>query len=66
MVQSVLELRRGRLPFPHGDPAGQWRYRHAIRPEGPTELDHQTVSDFVTYEAQTWAPSRSADRTRLP
>jgi hypothetical protein len=49
--QSILELRVGGLPFPHGGADGEWRYRHAVRPEGPTALDHQAVSDFLSYEA---------------
>jgi hypothetical protein len=51
MDRSVLELRVGGLPFPHGGPDGEWRYRHAVRPEGPTPLDHQAVADFLAYEA---------------
>lgn len=27
-----------------------WRYRHALRPAGPTELDRQAVTDFLGYE----------------
>ena len=50
MGGSVLELSLGGLPFPHGDPDGRWRYRHAVRPEGPTALDHQAVNDFLAYE----------------
>ena len=48
---TVLELRMGGLPFPHGGQGGEWRYRHAVRPDGPTPLDHQAVSDFLAYEA---------------
>jgi hypothetical protein len=48
--RSVLELRRGGVPFPHGGLAGEWRYRHAVRPEGPTPLDSQAVADFHAYE----------------
>jgi hypothetical protein len=48
---SVLELRVGGLPSAHGGPGGEWRYRHAIRPNGPTPLDHQAVADFLSYEA---------------
>jgi hypothetical protein len=51
MDRSVLELRVGGLPFPHGGQGGEWRYRHAVRPEGPTPLDHQAVADFLAYEA---------------
>lgn len=51
MNRSVLELRAGGLPFPHGGPDGEWRYRHAVRPDGPTPLDHQAVADFLSYEA---------------
>jgi hypothetical protein len=50
--RSVLELRVGGLPFPHGGPGGEWRYRHAVRPDGPTPLDHQAVADFLGYEAE--------------
>src|SRR2546423_694104 len=50
MRRSVLELRVGRLPFPHAGPDGEWRYRHAVRPEGPTPFDHQAVADFLNYE----------------
>jgi len=46
----VLELRIGGLPFPHGRPDGQWHYRHAVRQEGPTDLDRQAVADFLDYE----------------
>jgi hypothetical protein len=48
---TVLELRMGGLPFPHGGQGGEWRYRHAVRPDGPTPLDHQAVTDFLAYEA---------------
>ena len=48
--RSVLELRLGGLPFPHGDPDGVWRYRHAVWRDGPTEMDHQAVRDFLDYE----------------
>ena len=51
MNRSVLELRAGGLPFPHGGLDGEWRYRHAVRPDGPTPLDHQAVADFLAYEA---------------
>ncbi len=47
----MLELRRGGLPFPHGGPNGEWRYRHAVGPDGPTPLDYQTVADFFAYGA---------------
>lgn len=47
---SVLELRRGGTPFPHGGRTGEWRYQHAVRPDGPTPLDHQAVVDFLCYE----------------
>jgi hypothetical protein len=50
MNESVLELRVGGVPFPHGDENGRWRYRHAVRPTGPTLLDHQVVADFIAYE----------------
>ena len=50
MDRSVLELRVGGLPFPHGGHGGEWRYRHAVRPEGPTPFDHQAVADFLAYE----------------
>jgi hypothetical protein len=50
MGSSVLELRMGGLPFPHGGADGEWRYRHAVRPEGPTALDQQAVNDFLAYE----------------
>jgi hypothetical protein len=47
---SVLELAVGGLPFPHGGPDGGWRYRHGVRPDGPSPLDRQAVSDFLAYE----------------
>jgi hypothetical protein len=47
--RSLLELAVGGLPFNHGA-KGVWRYRHAVRPEGPTPLDHQAVTDFLAYE----------------
>ena len=47
---SVLELAVGGLPFPHGGPDGEWWYRHAVRPEGPSPSDHQAVADFLSYE----------------
>jgi hypothetical protein len=47
---TVLELRVGGVPFPHGDPDGGWRHRHAVRAEGPSVLDHQAVADFLAYE----------------
>jgi len=50
VASSVLELRVGGVPFPHGDPTGTWRYRHAVRPGGATPLDHQAVADFHAYE----------------
>lgn len=50
VTTSVLELMVGGLPFPHGGPNGEWRYRHAVRPEGPSPSDHQAVADFLTYE----------------
>ncbi len=46
----MLELAVGGLPFPHGGPDGEWRYRHAVRPDGPSALDHQVVADFLAYE----------------
>jgi hypothetical protein len=49
-TSSVLELRSGGLPFPHRGADGIWRYRHAVRPEGPTALDRQAVTDFLGYE----------------
>jgi hypothetical protein len=48
--RSVLELCQGGVPFPHGDPDGVWRYRHAVWRAGPTEMDRQMVSDFLDYE----------------
>jgi hypothetical protein len=50
MDRSVLELRVGGLPFPHGGQDGEWRYRHAVRPDGPTPLDRQAITDFLAYE----------------
>ena len=50
-TRSVLELRSGGLPYPHRGADGAWRYRHALRPEGPTALDRQAVTDFLGYEA---------------
>jgi hypothetical protein len=50
MSRSVLELRAGGLPLAHGGADGEWRYRHATRPDGPTALDHQAVADFLAYE----------------
>jgi hypothetical protein len=50
MTRSVLELQSGGLPFPHRGADGVWRYRHALRPEGPTALDRQAVTDFLGYE----------------
>jgi hypothetical protein len=47
---SVLELAVGGLPFPHGGLDGEWQYRHAVRPEGPSTRDHQAVADFLAYE----------------
>ena len=62
MNRSVLELAVGGLPFPHGA-NGEWRYRHAVRPEGATALDRQTVSDFLSYErAHGRAANVIADR----
>jgi len=51
VTRSVLELRSGGLPYPHRGADGAWRYRHALRPEGPTALDRQAVTDFLGYEA---------------
>lgn len=51
MKRSVLELGVGGLPFPHGGAKGEWRYHHAVRPEGPSPLDHQVVADFLAYES---------------
>jgi hypothetical protein len=50
MDQSVIELRVGGLPHPHRGMEGEWRYRHAVRPDGPTPVDHQAVADFLAYE----------------
>jgi hypothetical protein len=50
MDRSVIELRVGGLPHPHGGLDGEWRYRHAVGPDGPTPLDHQAVTDFLAYE----------------
>lgn len=50
MNRSVLELAVGGEPFPHADPNGEWRYRHAVPQSGPTPLDHQAVTDFLAYE----------------
>lgn len=52
VLRSVLELVVGGLPFPHGGPNGEWRYRHAVRRDGPSEFDHQAVADFLSYETQ--------------
>ena len=49
-LHSTLELAVGGVPLPRGEPDGSWRYRHAVRPEGPTSLDRQAVADFVAYE----------------
>ena len=51
MGSSVFELRMGGLPFARGEADHVWRYRHAVRPEGPTALDHQVVSDFLANES---------------
>jgi len=48
--RSVLQLAVGGEPFPHADPNGESRYRHAVPPSGPTPLDHQAVTDFLAYE----------------
>lgn len=53
---SVLELKVGGLPFPHGGLEGEWRYSHAVRPGGPTALDHQVVADFLSYETAHGRP----------
>jgi hypothetical protein len=50
MTASQLELAVGGMPFPHGADDGSWCYRHAVRPEGPTVLDHQALTDFLLYE----------------
>jgi hypothetical protein len=50
VTPSVLEIRIGGLPLAHGGKGGGWRYRHAVRPEGPTPLDHRAVADFLAYE----------------
>jgi hypothetical protein len=50
VARSVLELRSGGLPYPHRGADGVWRYRHALRPEGPTALDREAVTDFLGYE----------------
>jgi hypothetical protein len=55
-TSSILELSIGGLPFPHGGPDGEWRYRHAVRPEGPSPLDYQAVSDFLSYETAHGRP----------
>jgi hypothetical protein len=61
---SVLELKVGGLPFPHGRLGGEWRYSHAVRPEGPSALDHQVVADFLCYETAHRRPvDVVADRT---
>jgi hypothetical protein len=49
VTRSVLELRSGGLPLPHRGADGGWRYRHALRREGPTALDRQAVADFIGY-----------------
>ena len=49
---SVLELAVGGLPFAHVGPEGEWRYRHAVRPEGPSPFDHQALADFLSYESE--------------
>lgn len=51
MKSSLLELRVGGVPVPRGGAHGEWRYRHAVRPEGPSEFDQQVVHDFFAYEA---------------
>jgi hypothetical protein len=51
MKISTLELAVGGLPYPHGREDGSWAYRHAVRPEGPSALDAQSVADFLAYEA---------------
>lgn len=51
-MASLLQLVVGGLPFPHGGPNGNWSYRHAVRPDGPTVLDHQVLADFRAYEAR--------------
>jgi hypothetical protein len=48
---SVLELAVGGLPGARRGPNGEWWLRHAVRPEGPTPLDTQAVTDFLRYEA---------------
>ncbi len=50
MQRSVLELGAGGLPWPHGLSNGDWYYRHAVRPEGPSPVDYQAVVDFLGYE----------------
>jgi hypothetical protein len=50
MDRSVLELAVGGLPLPHRGADGEWRYRHAVRPDGVTPLDHQAHADFLGYE----------------
>ena len=47
---TVLELAVGGVPFPHAASDGTWRHRRAVRPAGPTVLDHQAVADFLAYE----------------
>jgi hypothetical protein len=51
VARSVLELAVGGVPLAKRDPTGIWRYRHAVRPEGVSVLDHQAVADFLAYEA---------------
>ena len=50
MKISTLELAVGGLPYPHGREDGSWAYRHAVRPEGHSAIDAQSVADFIAYE----------------
>lgn len=49
-AKSLLRVTVGGLPEAHGTPTGEWHYRHAVRPEGVTPLDHEAVADFIGYE----------------
>jgi hypothetical protein len=49
--RSILRLAVGGLPAPARLPTGEWCYRHAVRPPGTlSELDRQTIVDFLDYE----------------
>lgn len=52
MVSSTLRLAVGGVPYSHGFEGGDWFYRHAVSPEGPTDLDRWAVADFLRYERQ--------------